>query len=114
MKKGKIILMWSQPLIETLPNNQPMICLNSSPVKAIIKEISAPKKELKMTPVKIIVSTRNVRSIRLAKKRTIKMVMNEARILNTGNVKVPKIGRDSPKKIVTTAPTEAPEETPNV
>src|SRR5699024_6112220 len=103
-----------QPRIETLPKNQPMICLNSSLVKAITKEISAPKKELKITPVKIIVSTRIVRSISLAKKRTIKMLINEAIILNTCNVKEPKTGSDSPKKIVTTAPTEAPEETPSV
>src|SRR5690606_12053994 len=35
-------------------------------------------------------------------------------MLKTGNVYVPRIGIDKPKKSVTTAPTEAPDDTPRV
>src|SRR5699024_11155084 len=114
MKKGKIILMWSQPLIETLPNSQPIICLSSSPVKAIIKEITAPKKELNTIPVKIIVSTRKERSSFLAKKMTISMVKKAKVILKIGSVKGPIKGIDMLKNIVITAPTLAPDEIPKV
>src|SRR5699024_2627878 len=78
------------------------------------RDISAPKKELKITPVKIIVSTRMARSMRLANNRTIKIVINEATILKSGSVNEPITGREIPKKIVITAPTDAPEDTPNV
>lgn len=114
IKNGKMIFMYSQPLIDTLPSSQPIIWRSSSPVNAIISEIMAPKKELKMIPVKIIVSTRIERSILLAKVRTRKMVKNENRILNNGKVKEPTNGIDSWKNSVKTAPTDAPEDTPNV
>src|SRR5690625_171807 len=113
-KKGTIIFKWLHPRIETLPNNQPIICLSSSPVKAIIKEINDPKKELKITPVKIIVSTRIARSILSAKINTINTVTKALIILKKGKEKEPNMGIDKLKKIVITAPTEAPEETPRV
>lgn len=53
-------------------------------------------------------------SIFLAKNNTIKMVINAAMILAIGKVNKPKMGRLSWKNITITAPTEAPEDTPNV
>src|SRR5699024_8576925 len=77
---------YSQLRIATLPSNQPIICRNSSPVKVIIKDINALKKELKTIPVKMIVSTRSEPSIFLAKVMTIIKVINAAIILINGNV----------------------------
>src|SRR5690625_210581 len=113
-KKGDINMTWDQPRMDTLPRIQPIICLSSSPVNAIIKEIKAPRKELKIIPVKIIVSTRIARSIFRAKYNTIKIVKKDANILNNGRVKEPIHGSEILKKIVITAPTEAPEDTPKV
>ena len=107
-----MIFTYDQPRMETLPRSQLTICRNSSPVKAIIKEIRAPRNELKMIPVKIIVSTFIARSTLRAKASTKKIVKNENRILNTGRVNAPMRGSDICKKIVNTAPTDAPEETP--
>ena len=99
--------------METLPRSQIMICRSSSPVKAIIKEINAPKKELKITPVKIIVSTFIERSIFCANKRTRRIVNKcENRILKKGKVNAPIKGIEILKNMVITAPTEAPDETP--
>src|SRR5690625_6959345 len=89
---------WDHPRIDTLPRSQPIICLSSSPVSAIISEIKAPKKELKIIPVKIIVSTRMARSIFRAKYRTIKIVTKDARILKSGKVNEPITGRDRLKR----------------
>src|SRR5690625_417166 len=105
---------WDHPRIDTLPRSQPIICLSSSPVKAIISEIKAPKKELKIIPVKIIVSTRMARSIFRAKYNTIKIVKKDANILNSGRVKEPIHGSEILKKIVIAAPTESPEDTRKV
>jgi hypothetical protein len=54
------------------------------------------------------------RSILLAKVRTKKMVKKENKILSNGNVKEPIKGIDRWKNSVNTAPTDAPEDTPNV
>src|SRR5690625_1932792 len=113
-KKGKINITWDQPRMDTLPKIQPIICLSSSPVSAIIKEIKAPRKELKIIPVKIMVSTRMARSIFRAKYKTIKIVKKDANILKSGRVKEPITGSEILKKIVITAPTESPEDTRKV
>src|SRR5690625_3841490 len=105
---------WDHPRIDTLPRIQPIICLSSSPVSAIISEIMSPKKELKIIPVKIIVSTRMARSIFREKYRTIKVIKKNARKQKIGKENEHITRRDRLKKIVTTAPTEAPEKTPNV
>src|SRR5690625_1106176 len=112
-KKGKINITWDQPRMDTLPRIQPIICLSSSPVSAIIKEIKAPRKELKIIPVKIMVSTRMARSIFRAKYKTIKIVTKDAIILKSDKVNDPITGRDRLKKIDTTTTTDAPEETHN-
>ena len=73
-----------------------------------------PKKELKIIPVKIIVSIFIERSTSLANEITSSIVTNAPIILKTGNVYIPKKGTEIPKKSVATAPTEAPDDTPNV
>ena len=91
-----------------------MICRSSSPVKAIIREINAPKNELKITPVKIIVSTFIERSIFCAKRRTRRIVIKAQMTLKKGKVNAPIKGSDKLKNMVTTPPTDAPDETPSV
>jgi hypothetical protein len=76
--------------------------------------MNAPRKELKIIPVKIIVSTFMDLSIFLANNKTAKMVKKEKRILNKGRVNMPANGIDKPKNKVKTAPREAPEDTPIV
>ena len=91
-----------------------MICLSSSPVSAIMSDRTEPRNEPKMIPVRMIVSIFIERSTSLAKPMTRNIVIAAPVILKTGNVYVPKIGIDKPKKSVTTAPTEAPDDTPSV
>jgi hypothetical protein len=79
-----------------------------------MSEIMAPRKELKMIPVKIIVSTLIERSIFRAKASTKKIVTHENKMLSNGSVKLPIIGIDKLKNKVSTAPKDAPEDTPNV
>src|SRR5699024_2725503 len=113
-KKGNIIPIYFHPRIETLPNNQCMRSVSCSLDKAIIREINAPKKELKIIPVKMIVSTRMERSTARANKITDIIVINAASILSVGKAYNPQQGRLILKNTVTTAPTEAPEETPRM
>src|SRR5699024_10012263 len=103
-----------QRRIDTLPRSQPIICRSSSPVNAIMSEMSAHKNALKITPVKMIVSTRIARSMRWAKMRTIKIVANDAAMISKGKVNEPKNGSDKTEKTVTTDPTVAREETLSV
>ena len=87
-----------------------MISRNCSPVKAIINEIHDPKNELKIIPVKINVSIFIVRSTSRAKLITVTIVIIAPTMLKIGSVYCPKKGNEIPKKIVATAPTEAPAE----
>jgi hypothetical protein len=57
--------------------------------------MNAPRKELKMIPVNIIVSTLIERSILRANASTKKIVAQENKMLSNGRVKLPIIGIDN-------------------
>ena len=61
-----------------------------------------------------MVSTFIERSILFANVRTQKIVSTANEILKTGSVNPPREDMEMPRKMVITAPTDAPEETPNV
>jgi hypothetical protein len=57
--------------------------------------MNAPRKELKMIPVKIMVSTLIERSIFRANASTKKIVAQENKMLSNGRVKLPMTGIDN-------------------
>ena len=73
-----------------------------------------PRKELKIIPVKIIVSTDIDFSTNRAKDKTITNVRKPPIILKIGNVNGPRNGILIPRNKTKTAPTDAPEEIPSV
>ncbi len=89
-KNGSMIHTWDQPLMPTLPISQLIICLKSSCENATNNDNQAPKNELIMIPVKIIVSFASERWTSLVKAITKSKVANPLKIDTNGKVNVPK------------------------